>query len=290
MRRKLAPEATRSLFDPAYRKHNGVFCNLPYYLALRSAEDRPDEFHFTEDEAAIFSHVMDHEVALYERRGWMIGPLTLKSGSDAAVNLSTVGAAVQIPAFVERDALEFVSSDAEGVLLVESQFMFDRLVEQRTWSTANMVLVTGCGIPRLFTRRLLRRLSIELKLPIYLLTDNDTWGYFIFSVLKRGVLGPHLSSDFARVDDLRFIGLRAGDFRLLTPLVATRPWKRVWNARLKHMRSYNCFMSAKWEQELDQFKKQRAAVDLSAFYNALGPQRFTNEYLAERIRTKSWLQ
>ena len=43
------------------------------------------------------------------------------------------------------------------------------------------------------------------------MVDNDTWGYFTFSVLKRGLLAPDAEQPCLQIDDLRYLGLLATD-------------------------------------------------------------------------------
>jgi DNA topoisomerase VI subunit A len=284
------PAPSRTLFDPDPQGHGGAFSELPYYWALKSCADDPDEKRFGGCERWAFGQVVEHEVSLYEPRGYIVGPLTWKIGKSRASDLSRSGTPTQIPAFVEHDALAFKKCTACGILLLENYAVFKQLVERGAWNALNMVLATGSGIPRVAIRRLLHRLSGELKLPVYLLTDNDTWGYFIFSLVKRGLLGPHAFSEYMGVANLRFLGMRAGDVDLLTAKSLLRPWKPEWDLRLKNIGKYSCFQTAAWKSELDDFKGQQGAVDLTAFYESLGPERFLSEYLEPKIRLRQWLR
>ena len=51
-------------------------------------------------------------------------------------------------------------------------------------------------------RRLLQRMSTELKLPIYVLVDNDPWGLYIYSVLKQGSINLAYESMRMAVPDV----------------------------------------------------------------------------------------
>jgi len=44
-------------------------------------------------------------------------------------------------------------------------------------------------------RRLARRLNEEYKLPVYVLVDNDPWGYYIYSVVKQGSINLAFESE-----------------------------------------------------------------------------------------------
>ena len=62
-----------------------------------------------------------------------------------------------------------------------------------------VVLMTSVGIPRLGTRRLIHRLEQECNLRVLMITDNDTWGYWIYSVLKRGLMAPAFESRYMAI-------------------------------------------------------------------------------------------
>jgi DNA topoisomerase-6 subunit A len=195
-----------------------------------------------------------------------------------------------MPAFVESDALSIIECSASGVLLVPSDSVFFELLKADVARRLNLLLVTGPGIPRFATRRLLYRLSTELHLPIFLLSDNSTWGYFIFSVLKRGALAPHERFDYASIRDLRFLGLRAGVAeRLPDEKDLLRPWKRHWEMRLQCLREYPCFKKAAWQQEFSAFEKQHGSVPLWSLYDSMGADTFISTFLEEPLRRRQWL-
>jgi len=288
-KKRLRPQ-TRTLFEPNCLKDHPEFGQLPYCWAVRSLSNDSENQDFQELEPAIFSHVLEHEISLYEPRGWIIGPLKWKLGKQRATNLGKLTSPVRIPAFVEQDAVRFEQCTAQGILLVENERVFRHLAECGAWAELNVVLVTGSGIPRVAMRRLLHRFVEELKKPVYLLTDNDTWGYFIFSLLKRGMMGPHAFSECLGISDLRFVGLRADDAKSLSKPIAIRPWKPIWDERIKHMRSYSCFRNKRWQQEFDRFEKQGGGVDLYTVCDSLGYKQFVREYLSQKLRLKKWLR
>ena len=60
-------------------------------------------------------------------------------------------------------------------------------------------------------RRLLYRFADELKLPVYVLVDNDPWGYYIYSVVKQGSINLAYESRRMAVPTARFIGMSSFD-------------------------------------------------------------------------------
>ncbi len=214
-----------------------------------------------------------------------------KDGSLSGTAASKNGSRFQIPAWVEADNLEFGKQTAAGIILVESWPVFDRLCRARAWRTLNMVIVCGHGIPRAGVRRFIHRLAEESTLPVYLLADNDTWGYFIFSLLKRGLLAPHMVCPWISIGDLRFLGICSGDAEAAVRRgLQLREWQSGWDARMQRLDRYDCFRTAEWHDEFKAFRRQGGGINLLGFYTAIGSKEFVNGYLCDRIRERNWLK
>ena len=56
-----------------------------------------------------------------------------------------------------------------------------------------------------------RRLHEEYKLPVYVLVDNDPWGYYIYSVVKQGSINLAFESERMAIPKAKFIGLSSAD-------------------------------------------------------------------------------
>ena len=59
--------------------------------------------------------------------------------------------------------------------------------------------------------RLVQRMATELKLPVYVLVDNDPWGFYIYSVIKQGSINLAYESMRMAVPKARFIGISSFD-------------------------------------------------------------------------------
>ena len=55
-------------------------------------------------------------------------------------------------------------------------------------------------------RRLIQRLNNELKLPVYVLVDNDPWGLYIYSVVKQGSISLAYESMRMACPKARYLG------------------------------------------------------------------------------------
>lgn len=196
----------------------------------------------------------------------------------------------ELPAWVEADGLSIRNAGACGILAVEKGAVAARLAEQRIWERIGVAVVSCGGIPAARTRRLLHRLRRELDLPVCFLGDCDTWGYFVFSVLKRGMVIPGEENPFLAVRDARFLGLQAGQGAAILarfPDLRVR-WERCWDGRLRALARYPCFRTAAWRRELGAFRGLGGAVELEASIR-LGAEWLGERIVRRTIEERSWL-
>jgi DNA topoisomerase VI subunit A len=117
-----------------------------------------------------------------ENAGSIVGPVVLADDGDR-VDCARLGkGGYSVPSIVGPEYIEIRRCTADFVLLVEKGTQWNRLSEDKFWRRYNCVLLTGNGQPPRGVRRLARRLHEEYKIPVYVLVDNDPWGYYIYSV------------------------------------------------------------------------------------------------------------
>jgi DNA topoisomerase VI subunit A len=283
----------RTLMDVDYRKHAPDLYQeskypYPYPWLIRNLDENEDD-RFQLGEPSIFSDVLDYEGhAYFEPHASMAGAITVHENGKIARRLMNERKGYVIPNWVEADGLTFSSVRAKGILLVERGIVYEALLKINAPRRLNMIVFSGFGIPRMPARRLLYRLNREFELPVYVLADNDLWGYFIFSVLKRGMLAPHASSEFHAVNDVRYLGLRAGEVeRHGSRELMIKP-NTHWDVRLKALREYPCFRSKVWQREFDAFQQQRGKFELDAI-SRRGATAFLESYLLPKIESNDYL-
>jgi len=165
-----------------------------YYRTKHTIQNSQENTFDTQDESDPI--IEDLEVSLSELReelhvraengGSVVGPLVLGDDGDR-VDCSRLGkGGYSVPSIVEPEYLEIQKCTADFLLVVEKGTQWNRLSEDKFWKKYNCVLLTGNGQPPRGVRRLARRLHEEKKLPVYVLVDNDPWGYYIYSVVKQG--------------------------------------------------------------------------------------------------------
>ncbi|MEM1578088.1 MAG: DNA topoisomerase IV subunit A [Archaeoglobaceae archaeon] len=115
----------------------------------------------------------------------------------------------QIP--VNVDKIQFVDHDAKFVIAIETGGMRDRLVENGFDEKFSAIIVHLKGQPARSTRRLLRRLNIELGLPVVVFTDGDPWSYRIFASVAYGSIKSAHLSEYLATPNAKFLGVTPSD-------------------------------------------------------------------------------
>jgi DNA topoisomerase VI subunit A len=119
--------------------------------------------------------------------------------------------AYSIPSSVEHLSFE---TDAKFVLAIETGGIFQRLQSHKFWQTANCILVSMAGVPTRATRRFIRKLSDECRIPVYAFVDCDPYGISnIYRTLKVGSGNAAHLSQFFCVPQARFLGVTPADIR-----------------------------------------------------------------------------
>jgi DNA topoisomerase-6 subunit A len=119
--------------------------------------------------------------------------------------------AYSIPSSVEQLSFE---TDAKFILAIETGGVFQRLQSHKFWQTSNCILVSMAGVPTRATRRFVRKLSDECKIPVYAFVDCDPYGISnIYRTLKVGSGNAAHLNQFFCVPQARYLGVTPDDIR-----------------------------------------------------------------------------
>jgi DNA topoisomerase VI subunit A len=223
-------------------------------------------------------------------KGRAVGKLTVDDTGDT-IDLSRMGSGGWgIPSICEPDRIRFVKNSAEFILLVEKQAVWQRLNEDGFWKKHNCILMTSEGQSARGTRRLLQRMAQELKLPIYVLVDNDPWGLYIYSVLKQGSINLAYESMRMAVPNVRFLGMSAFDHKKFTmPKAAEIKLKAEDLSRAEQMKAYPWFKDAKWQREIQATIDNGFKMEIDSLLGK-SISFITEEYLPKKLRDRDYLQ
>jgi DNA topoisomerase VI subunit A len=223
-------------------------------------------------------------------RGSMVGPLTIRDSGDT-IDLRRMGSGGwSVPSIVEEHVVQLGKSEARYVLLVEKDAVWKRFNEDKYWQREKCIIITGQGQPPRGVRRLVQRMHSELKLPVYVLVDNDPWGFYIYSVLKQGSINLAYESMRMAVPDARFIGLSSFD-KLTYKLPANVAIKmnEQDNSRARQMLAYPWFQAKQWQHEIEEMVKSGVKFELEAL-SRRGISFITEEYLPKKLKDRDWLE
>ena len=221
--------------------------------------------------------------------GQLIGPLTIVEGGDT-IDCSRQGVGGKaVPSIVEPGYLDIKKCSAEFILLIEKGTQFNRLSEDKFWKKHNCILLTGGGQPPRGVRRLTRRLHDELKLPVYVLVDNDPWGYYIYSVVKQGSINLAFESQRMAIPDCKFIGLSSRDPEEYgLPRIVGIKLNEKDVSRAKELLAYPWFQKKEWQQEITFMLKSGLKYEL----DSLAKRNFrylSTDYLPRKLKERQWL-
>lgn len=224
-----------------------------------------------------------------ENTGTIVGPVVFVDDGDT-IDCTRLGkGGYSVPSIVEEEYIQIKKCTADFVLLIEKGTQWNRLSEDKFWKKHNCILLTGNGQPPRGVRRLARRLNDECKLPVYVLVDNDPWGYYIFSVVKQGSISLAYESQRMAVPEAKFIGLCSADpeeYGLPRNVGIKLNDKDV--ARAKEILNYPWFHKKHWQAEIKRMLASGLKYELDALANK--DFRFlTTHYLPKKLKSKMWL-
>ncbi len=252
-------------------------------------EDQSESDPIIEDLEVTIDALREELHLFANKRGLVVGNLTVNDAGDE-IDLTKMGrGGWGIPSICEPDQLKFVRSKAEFVLVVEKQAVWHRLNEDRFWEKHKCVLMTSEGQAARGARRLLQRLATELKVPIYILVDNDPWGLYIYSVLKQGSINLAYESMRMAVPGVRFMGMSAFDYKKysLTREVQIKLTKEDI-ARAEQMKKYPWFAAKQWQKEIDETLKNGFKMEVDALLTKY-ISFITDEYIPKKLKDKDFL-
>jgi DNA topoisomerase VI subunit A len=224
------------------------------------------------------------------RKGSVVGKMVIDDSGDR-IDLARMGrGGWSIPSIVEPEVIKFIECKADFILFVEKDAVFTRLNEDGFWKKHNCILMTSMGQATRGARRLLQRISQELKLPIYVLVDNDPWGLYIYSVLKQGSINLAYESMRMAVPGVRFLGMSAFDYDKfkLTSAVEIK-LKQEDITRAHQMKAYPWFKDKKWQREIQALLHNGFKMELDGFLTK-SISFITEEYIPKKLRDKDYLQ
>jgi DNA topoisomerase-6 subunit A len=188
--------------------------------------------------------------------------------------------AYSIPSSVEHLSFE---TNSKFVLAIETGGIFQRLQNHKFWQTANCILVSLAGVPTRATRRFIRKLSDECKIPVYAFVDCDPYGISnIYRTLKVGSGNAAHLSQFFCVPQARFLGVTPQD--IIDYELPTHPLQDVDIKRAKDALKNDPFFKTHkpWQKAIEQLLKMGVRAEQQALAK-WGLNYVIEEYLPKKL-------
>ncbi len=230
-----------------------------------------------------------------ETKGNLFGPLVINDAGDRidCMNMGTSGLA--IPSIVDHYVFE--ECNADYVLVVETQALVNRLVEEDYHEKEDAIIIGAGGQPSRGTRRLVNILHGRLDLPVYVFTDADPYGYYIYSVLKSGSMSLANQSDRLATPSARLVGMTMEDIEEYglhhvtenmkgKPEDSGGPTKDYKRAR--DVMDYEWMQQDQWQRQFQKMLDMGVRVEQQALASQ-GLEFVADTYLPEKIENEEFL-
>ena len=188
-----------------------------------------------------------------------------ETGKEIEIDCTGFGTgSYSIPHSVEH--LKF-KTEAKFILAIETGGMFQRLNNHKFWKSASCILIETAGVPTRATRRFIRRLADDKKIPVYAFVDCDPYGIAnIYRTLKVGSGNMAHINRFFCVPQAQYLGVTPQDILDFKLEDATHPLQEVDVKRAKDaLKNDPFFMAHKpWVKAIEQMLKMGVRAEQQA--------------------------
>jgi len=224
-------------------------------------------------------------------KGTLYGDITLvdKKHNNDQFNANKLGrGGWSIMSRLEPEEIEIKQVKADYLLVIETEAMYERLVEEGFAKKNKAILISTGGQAARGTRRLIHRIHTEQKLPVYVFTDGDPYGWYIYSVIKQGSMALAAHSNFLAVPEAKYIGMTLEDVETFGLENVTERMKDGDIKRAKEMLEYPWFQNEGWKNELKLALQKKIRIEQQALANK-SLSFVADEYLPKKIKKKDFL-
>ncbi|MEM0372386.1 MAG: DNA topoisomerase IV subunit A [archaeon] len=221
-----------------------------------------------------------------DKKGSIVGNVIIEDSGDE-IDWSKLGSGGwAIPSITED--IQFKKVKADFILYVEKNAIWERLNEDKVWKKLNCILIATQGQATRGARRLINRMSNELDLPVYVFTDADPYGWYIYSVIKYGSMALAHTSSKLSTPNAKFVGMTIEDIAEHGLEKHTIKLKPQDIKRAKEMMSYPWFQSKEWQRELKLAVEKGYKAELEAL-SKHGIEYISERYIPQKLKKKEFL-
>lgn len=259
-----------------------------FYSDVKLFKDQKNSDKSIEDAATMLYTTRNSTHVVAAARGSCVGRLRIRDRNDI-IDLEKLGSGGwSISPML--DNIEIIESDAEFILVVEKDAAMMRLAEARFWRDYPCIILTAQGVGNVAVRMFLKRLSKELKLPVFSLVDSDPYGHYIHSVYMRGSKRLSYESPFLATPDIKLLGVLTRDLdKYNIPKEGRLPMTKTDIKRTKEMLKEDFVKKNKaWEKDLQLALKLKVKAEIQVL-SSHGFEFLTEKYLPEKLTTGDWI-
>ncbi len=162
-----------------------------------------------EDLAVKLGTFRDNLHVVASPKGSCIGRLKLKDQNDI-IDLEKLGTGGwTIPTFLKN--IEILESDANFVLVLEKDAAMLRLSEAKFYHKIPCILLTSQGFPNYSARLFLKKITNELKIPVFGLADADPHGLSILMAYTYGTIQSAHETSRLATNNFYWLGVTSSD-------------------------------------------------------------------------------
>ncbi|XP_044984830.1 meiotic recombination protein SPO11-1 isoform X2 [Hordeum vulgare subsp. vulgare] len=217
-------------------------------------------------------------------KGLVMGWIRFVEGEKKVYCITNVNTAFPIPVSIE--AIKDVVSVAHYILVVEKEAVFQRLANDKFCKKNRCIVITGRGYPDIPTRRFLRYLVEQLRLPAYCLVDSDPYGFDILATYKFGSMQMAYDANVLRVPEIRWLGVFTSDFEeYCLPDCCQLPLSSEDTRKLEGILT-RCYLhreAPEWRLKLEEMLEKGVKFEIEALSSS-SISFLSQEYIPQKIK------
>ncbi|XP_071709983.1 DNA topoisomerase 6 subunit A [Rutidosis leptorrhynchoides] len=259
-----------------------------FYTDVKLFQDQSQSDAVLDDVSCILGCTRSSLNVVAAEKGVVVGRLVFSDNGDM-IDCTKMGIGGKaIPPNIDR--VGDMSSDALFILLVEKDAAYMRLAEDRFYNRFPCIIVTAKGQPDVATRLFLRKMKMELKLPVLALVDSDPYGLKILSVYGCGSKNMSYDSANLTTPDIKWLGIRPSDLdKYKIPEQCRLPMTEQDIKTGKDLLEEDFVKkNPGWVEELNLMVKTKQKAEIQAL-STFGFQYLSEVYLPLKLQQQDWL-
>ncbi len=257
-----------------------------FYMDVNAFETQSTSDNLVEDMGALLQVTRSSMNITASSKGVVIGHIEFTEKGDY-IDCRQIGSGKSITPNI--DDIDNMDSDAEFVLVVEKDAIFNRLAEDQFYDYVPSVLITAKGQPDMATRMFIKKINDELKIPILAIMDADVYGFEILRVYSVGSKALSFEASNLAVPSIKWLGLLPSDLEESSGFGIPKSVHLKMTKSDEHrtkllLEEEFVKRKPKWREQIQKLLDLGVKAEIQAL-NARDPQYITNHYLPAKLES-----